>query len=58
MYTTGIITTTSKYNIIDKLFRTLVKCSNSTPRELRGQGSLKTKGAASRPAQLKKLGGM
>jgi len=58
MYTTGLITTSYRYNIIDKLFRTLVKCSNSNPRELRGQGSLKTKGAASGPAQLRKLGGM
>jgi len=41
-----------------KLFRPLVKCSNSTPRKLSGQGSLKTEGVVDRPVEFRELGGM
>jgi len=44
-------------NSFYKLFRHLVKYS-STPRELSGQGTLKTEGVVNRPVEFRKLGGM
>jgi len=40
------------------LFRPLVKCSSSTPRELKGQRSLETERVVDRPVEFKELIGM